>query len=83
MQLNGTGSLIAIVGKCFSSVSVIRVNQLSLLFAVFLMQERGIMKEYEFSKKLQQMFEEENRLRHPIAQGLPWTTDFPEASVRS
>lgn len=40
-------------------------------------QERGAMKEYEFSKRLQQMWEEEERLRIPLAQGLPWTTEEP------
>ena len=29
-------------------------------------------------KKLQEMMCEEERLRIPIAQGLPWTTDEPE-----
>lgn len=29
-------------------------------------------------KKLQQMLEEEEKMRIPVAQGLPWTTDEPE-----
>lgn len=29
-------------------------------------------------KRVQQMLEEEEKLRIPIAQGLPWTTDEPE-----
>lgn len=36
------------------------------------------MKEEEFLKKLQQTLEEEEKLRIPIAQGLPWTTDEPQ-----
>ncbi|CAM6088117.1 unnamed protein product [Calypogeia fissa] len=43
-----------------------------------LTEERGVMKEYQFAKKLEEMFAEEERLRNPIAQGLPWTTDEPE-----
>jgi hypothetical protein len=35
------------------------------------------MKEYVFSKRLQQKWEEEERLRIPLAQGLPWTTEEP------
>lgn len=35
------------------------------------------MKEYEFSKRLQHMWQEEERLRIPLAQGLPWTTEEP------
>lgn len=40
-------------------------------------QERGAVKEYLFSKRLQQMWEQEERLRIPLAQGLPWTTEEP------
>lgn len=40
-----------------------------------------MMKEYQFAKKVEQMFAEEEQLRNPIAQGLPWTTDEPEVSV--
>jgi len=29
-------------------------------------------------KKIQEMTAEEERMRVPIAQGLPWTTDEPE-----
>ncbi|XP_011098727.1 uncharacterized protein LOC105177313 isoform X2 [Sesamum indicum] len=43
---------------------------------------RGRIKEEEFMKKLQQMVEEEEKLRIPIAQGLPWTTDEPECLVK-
>lgn len=32
-------------------------------------------------KKLQQMVEEEEKMRVPIAQGLPWTTDEPEVKL--
>ncbi|KAJ8549950.1 hypothetical protein K7X08_033657 [Anisodus acutangulus] len=41
-------------------------------------EERGKCKEEEFLKKMQQMAEEEEKQRIPIAQGLPWTTDEPE-----
>lgn len=43
-------------------------------------QERGRMKKEEFAKKLQEMNLEEEKMRIPIAQGLPWTTDEPEVS---
>ncbi|KAL3683963.1 hypothetical protein R1sor_001985 [Riccia sorocarpa] len=43
-----------------------------------LTEQRGALKEYMFAKKLEQLFAEEERLRNPIAQGLPWTTDEPE-----
>lgn len=36
------------------------------------------MKEEELIKKEQKMMAEEEKLRIPIAQGLPWTTDQPE-----
>ncbi|XP_060194815.1 microtubule-destabilizing protein 60-like isoform X1 [Lycium barbarum] len=42
-------------------------------------EERGKGKEEEFFKKVQQMAEEEEKQRIPIAQGLPWTTDEPES----
>ncbi|KAL3624045.1 hypothetical protein CASFOL_032861 [Castilleja foliolosa] len=45
-------------------------------------EERGRCKEEEFLKKLQQMIEEEEKKRIPIAQGLPWTTDEPECLVK-
>ncbi|KAK4347807.1 hypothetical protein RND71_034146 [Anisodus tanguticus] len=41
-------------------------------------EERGKCKEEDFLKKMQQMAEEEEKQRIPIAQGLPWTTDEPE-----
>jgi len=41
------------------------------------LQERGAVKEYLFSKRLQQLWDEEERLRIPLAQGLPWTTEEP------
>ncbi|XP_049382723.1 uncharacterized protein LOC125847062 isoform X1 [Solanum stenotomum] len=41
-------------------------------------EERGKCKEEEFLKKVQQMVEEEEKQRIPIAQGLPWTTNEPE-----
>ncbi|XP_073119855.1 microtubule-destabilizing protein 60 [Henckelia pumila] len=45
-------------------------------------EQRGKCKEEEFMKKMQQEMEEEKRLRIPIAQGLPWTTDEPEYLVK-
>ncbi|KAF8091440.1 hypothetical protein N665_0445s0025 [Sinapis alba] len=45
-------------------------------------EERGRMKEEELAKKLQEMTMEEEKLRIPIAQGLPWTTDEPESLVK-
>lgn len=32
-------------------------------------------------KKIQEMVQEEEKLRVPIAQGLPWTTDEPEVRL--
>ncbi|KZV42764.1 hypothetical protein F511_07461 [Dorcoceras hygrometricum] len=45
-------------------------------------EQRGKCKEEEFMKKLQQMMEEEKKLRIPIAQGLPLTTDEPECLMK-
>ncbi|XP_010551817.1 PREDICTED: uncharacterized protein LOC104822338 [Tarenaya hassleriana] len=45
-------------------------------------EQRGKMKEEEFSKKLQEMMIEEEKMRIPIAQGLPWTTDEPECLMK-
>ncbi|XP_047962036.1 uncharacterized protein LOC125206864 [Salvia hispanica] len=45
-------------------------------------EERGKCKEEVFLKKLQQMIEEEEKMKVPIAQGLPWTTDEPECLVK-
>ncbi|EPS63554.1 hypothetical protein M569_11229, partial [Genlisea aurea] len=45
-------------------------------------QHRGRLKEEEHEKKLREMIEEEEKLRIPIAQGLPWTTDEPERLVK-
>ena len=45
------------------------------------LQQRGKVKEEEFAKKLQEITMVEEKMRIPIAQGLPWTTDEPE--VRS
>ncbi|KAK6155031.1 hypothetical protein DH2020_009279 [Rehmannia glutinosa] len=45
-------------------------------------EERGRCKEEEFMKKLRQMMEEEEKMRIPMAQGLPWTTDEPECLVK-
>ncbi|KAJ0042798.1 hypothetical protein Pint_19093 [Pistacia integerrima] len=41
---------------------------------------KGRQKEEEFMKKTQEMVQVEEKLRIPIAQGLPWTTDEPEVS---
>ncbi|XP_065855646.1 microtubule-destabilizing protein 60 isoform X2 [Euphorbia lathyris] len=45
-------------------------------------EQRGRMKEEEFMKKLQQMMNEEEKLRIPVAQGLPYTTDEPECLIK-
>ncbi|KAJ4707345.1 TPX2 protein family [Melia azedarach] len=45
-------------------------------------EQRGRLKEEEFMKKIQEMVQEEEKLRVPIAQGLPWTTDEPECLVK-
>ncbi|KAK6913329.1 TPX2, C-terminal, partial [Dillenia turbinata] len=45
-------------------------------------EERGTFKKEEFLKKLEEMRVEEEKLRIPIAQGLPWTTDEPECLVK-
>jgi len=45
-------------------------------------EQRGLMKEREFMKKLREMLTEEEKLRIPIAQGLPWTTDEPECLIK-
>ncbi|XP_019428102.1 PREDICTED: reticulocyte-binding protein 2 homolog a-like isoform X1 [Lupinus angustifolius] len=45
-------------------------------------EQRGKMKEEEFMNKIQQMMTEQEKLRIPIAQGLPWTTDEPECLVK-
>jgi hypothetical protein len=36
------------------------------------------MKEGDFVERMRRMLLEEERLRNPLAQGLPWTTDEPE-----
>ncbi|CAH9067700.1 unnamed protein product [Cuscuta europaea] len=45
-------------------------------------EERGKYKEEEFFKKVKEITEEEEKLRIPIAQGLPWTTDEPERLIK-
>ncbi|XP_061369305.1 microtubule-destabilizing protein 60-like [Gastrolobium bilobum] len=45
-------------------------------------EQRGKLKEEEFTKKVQEMMTEEEKLRIPIAQGLPWTTDEPECLLK-
>ncbi|XP_068654677.1 microtubule-destabilizing protein 60-like [Aristolochia californica] len=45
-------------------------------------EQRGMLKQEEFHKKLEEMLIEEKKQRIPIAQGLPWTTDEPECLVR-
>ncbi|XP_004489454.1 microtubule-destabilizing protein 60 [Cicer arietinum] len=41
-------------------------------------EQRGKMKEEQFMKKVKEILTEEEKLRVPVAQGLPWTTDEPE-----
>ncbi|CAI9758689.1 unnamed protein product [Fraxinus pennsylvanica] len=45
-------------------------------------EQRGRCKEEEFMKKVQKIMEEEEKLRIPLAQGLPWTTDQPECLMK-
>lgn len=45
-------------------------------------EQRGRQKEEEFTKKIQEIMMEEERLRIPVAQGLPWTTDEPECLIK-
>ncbi|KAF6165160.1 hypothetical protein GIB67_000744 [Kingdonia uniflora] len=45
-------------------------------------EQRGKSKEEEFVKKVQEKFIEEEKLRIPVAQGLPWTTDEPECLIK-
>ncbi|KAL9323502.1 hypothetical protein ACSQ67_008359 [Phaseolus vulgaris] len=45
-------------------------------------EQRGKLKEEEFMKKVQEMTAEEEKMRVPIAQGLPWTTDEPQCLVK-
>ncbi|CAK9276061.1 unnamed protein product [Sphagnum jensenii] len=45
-------------------------------------EERGALKEYEFAKRLEHLWYEEQRLRVPVAQGLPWTTDEPNVPFK-
>ncbi|EEF36286.1 conserved hypothetical protein [Ricinus communis] len=45
-------------------------------------EQRGRLKEEEFTKRLQEMMNEEEKQRIPIAQGLPWTTDEPENLIK-
>ncbi|KAF5202624.1 Tpx2, partial [Thalictrum thalictroides] len=43
---------------------------------------RGQSKQDEFLKRVQEMSMEEEKLRIPVAQGLPWTTDEPECLLK-
>ncbi|PIA63017.1 hypothetical protein AQUCO_00200795v1 [Aquilegia coerulea] len=45
-------------------------------------EQRGQSKKEEFLKKVQEMSLEEEKLRIPVAQGLPWTTDEPECLLK-
>lgn len=45
-------------------------------------EQRGRLKEEELMKKIEKMMEEQERLRIPVAQGLPWTTDEPECLAK-
>lgn len=59
----------------FTFTRILKLHKLHLL------QQRGRCKEEEFMKKLQEIMEEEEKLRIPVAQGLPWTTDQPEVTL--
>ncbi|XP_057952907.1 microtubule-destabilizing protein 60 [Malania oleifera] len=45
-------------------------------------EQRGRCKEEEFIRKVQEMIMEEEKMRIPTAQGLPWTTDEPECLMK-
>ncbi|KAL5080310.1 hypothetical protein RYX36_008731 [Vicia faba] len=45
-------------------------------------EQRGKMKEEQFMKKVKDILTEEEKLRIPIAQGLPWTIDEPECLIK-
>ncbi|KAF8667509.1 hypothetical protein HU200_052704 [Digitaria exilis] len=45
-------------------------------------EQRGKAKEFDFVQRLRKMQMEEERLRNPLAQGLPYTTDEPETPVK-
>ncbi|RLN27543.1 hypothetical protein C2845_PM05G13850 [Panicum miliaceum] len=45
-------------------------------------EKRGKAKEENFVQRLRKIQQEEERLRNPLAQGLPYTTDEPEARQR-
>ncbi|CAD6267295.1 unnamed protein product [Miscanthus lutarioriparius] len=45
-------------------------------------EQRGKAKEGNFLERLRKMQREEERLRHPLAQGLPYTTDEPEIPTK-
>ncbi|KAG0521380.1 hypothetical protein BDA96_08G155500 [Sorghum bicolor] len=45
-------------------------------------EQRGKAKEGNFLERLRNMQVEEERLRHPVAQGLPYTTDEPEIPAK-
>lgn len=40
------------------------------------------MKEEQLMKKVKEILTEEEKMRIPIAQGLPWTTDEPECLLK-
>ncbi|EAZ20977.1 hypothetical protein OsJ_36630 [Oryza sativa Japonica Group] len=45
-------------------------------------ERRGKMKEESLVQRMKNKLLEEERLRNPVAQGLPWTTDVPENPVK-
>ncbi|KAF3332567.1 Protein TPX2 [Carex littledalei] len=45
-------------------------------------EQRGRIKEEQFMKKVEEMILEQEKMRIPVAQGLPWTTDEPECLVK-
>ncbi|KAF0887676.1 hypothetical protein E2562_002372 [Oryza meyeriana var. granulata] len=45
-------------------------------------EKRGRMKEEGLVQRMKNKLLEEERLRNPLAQGLPWTTDVPENTVK-
>ncbi|WJX70639.1 hypothetical protein P8452_54721 [Trifolium repens] len=45
-------------------------------------EQRGKMKEEQLMKKVKEIMTEEEKMRIPIAQGLPWTIDEPECLIK-
>jgi len=73
--------MIQIIGFFFESFFKFFSGYIGDALAIMLLQQRGKMKEEQLMKKVKEILTEEEKMRIPIAQGLPWTIDEPE--VRS